>query len=158
MTRNISTLMHVIPKMLADPIKNQSKPLFLAKYIPPTPPDNRISSNDLRRQMSNSPCPSPTPTFQKLYIAVSHWERLLADSPNLLNEKHRIIKDLENIGAQSNRFFPSRDEGDDTDDECCSNEPSPIRFNLENVNAMRFMDGKIFQKTNFNDTQGDPNR
>lgn len=144
-------------KMLADPNKNLSKPLFLAKYIPPTPPDNRISSNDLRRPITNSPCPSPTPIFQKLYIAVSHWERILADSPNLLDDKHRFIKDLENLGTQSNRFFPNRDEGDDTDDEC-SNEPSPIRYSVENVNAMRFADRKFFQKSISNDTQGDSNR
>lgn len=144
-------------KMLADPNKILSKPLFLAKYIPPTPPDNRISSNDLRRPITNSPCPSPTPIFQKLYIAVSHWERILADSPNLPNEKHRIIKDLENIGTQRNRFFPNRDEGDDTDDEC-SNEPSPIRHSVENVIAMRFLDGKNFQKSISTDTQGDSNR
>lgn len=142
--------------MLANPNKNQSKPVFLAKYIPPTPPDNRISSNDLRRPITNSPCPSPTPIFQKLYIAVSHWERILADSPNLLKEKHSIIKDLENLGTQ-NRFFPNRDEGDDTDDEC-SNEPSPIRHSVDNVNAMRFMAGKNFQKSISNDTQGDSNR
>lgn len=146
-------------KTLANPNKNQSKPLFLAKYIPPTPPDNRISSNDLRRQITNSPCPSPTPIFQKLYIAVSHWERILADSPNILHEKHRIIKDLESLGTQNNCFFPSsRDDGDDTDDEC-SNEPSPIRYSAENVNALRFLDGKIFQKSISNDTQeGDSNR
>ncbi|KAG4075696.1 hypothetical protein HA402_003521 [Bradysia odoriphaga] len=141
----------------ANPNKNQSKPLFLAKYIPPTPPENRISSNDLRRQITNSPCPSPTPIFQKLYIAVSHWERVLADSPNVLHEKHRIIKDLESLGVQSNCFFPNRDEGDDTDDEC-SNEPSPIRYSAENVNAIRLMDGKFFQKSISNDTHdGDSN-
>lgn len=76
--------------------------MFLAKYIPATPPPLKMSSEDglKRRKMlfrrspshsrsgadDNSPCPSPTPLFQQLYAAVSHWERVLAGSPELLKE------------------------------------------------------------------------
>lgn len=69
------------------------KPVFLAKYIPATPP----LSDDKRRPLSQgssgggafgreSPCPSPTPLFNQLYAAISHWERVLADSPEVLKE------------------------------------------------------------------------
>lgn len=118
-----------------------SKPLFLAKYIPPTPPLESRSNhlNPSQSHTHNGPasqyrsqCPSPTPLFQQLYVAVSHWERVLADSPELLIERQKIIKDLENV--QPNKIYHSRDEGDETDDEdedCSNDTPSPMRSTLD---------------------------
>lgn len=76
-----------------------SKPVFLAKYIPATPPPLNRSEDGSRqtpplalKQQGSvdegraSPCPSPTPLFAQLYAAVAHWERVLAGSPDLLNE------------------------------------------------------------------------
>lgn len=116
--------------------KNQlSKPQFLAKYIPPTPPpENRqslIRPQTISRSVSRSPCPSPTPLFQQLYHAVSHWERIMADSPDeLMAEKQKLIKDLENL--PKSKIYISRDDGDDTDDER-SNEPSPVKVSTSMV-------------------------
>lgn len=48
-------------------------------------PDRRAGGSTVF--FPNSPCPSPTPIFQQLYLALSHWDRLLAESPDLmLNE------------------------------------------------------------------------
>lgn len=120
-----------VPRPLEPPQtkQNLSKPQFLAKYIPPTPPpENRqslIRPQTISRSVSRSPCPSPTPLFQQLYHAVSHWERIMADSPDdLMADKHKLIEDLENL--PQSKVFSSRDDGDDTDDER-SNEPSPIK-------------------------------
>ena len=79
----------------------------------------------------------------------------MADSPNLFKEKQKLIKDLENLGVE-NRFFPNRDEGDDTDDEYSN--ASPIRYSSDNVNPMCFLEGKRFKHSFTTDTQGDSNR
>lgn len=44
-----------------------------------------------------SPCPSPTPLFQQLYLAVAHWERVLAESPDSHVEREQIVRDLERL-------------------------------------------------------------
>ena len=116
--------------MLESCNKSISKPIFLAKYIPPTPPQSRGTSNkDFQQSVLRSQCPSPTPLFQQLYIAVSHWERVLADTPDLLKEKDKLIRDLENLPQATASRSRSRDEGEDTDDEC-SAEASPKRHCL----------------------------
>lgn len=95
--------------------------MFLAKYIPATPPpaiafDKRrqstfgspTSSQGSRAGESGvppSPCPSPTPLFQQLYAAMSHWERLLADSPELLKE----------LTVLKGKYSPDRENEDDSD-------------------------------------------
>lgn len=94
-------------------------------------PQSQTNNNGPASQY-RSQCPSPTPLFQQLYVAVSHWERVLADTPELLIERHKIIKDLENI--QTNKIYHSRDEGDETDDEdeeCSNDTPSPMRSTLD---------------------------
>lgn len=80
-----------------------SRPVFLAKYIPATPPPPPHDASAQRKRSlavfgspqkgslddggrSYSPCPSPTPLFQQLYAAVAHWERVLAGSPELMKE------------------------------------------------------------------------
>lgn len=79
--------------------------MFLAKYIPATPPPSYNRAEPKKRksigilgsplkgssfegddESGASPCPSPTPLFQQLYAAVSYWERMLAGSPELMRE------------------------------------------------------------------------
>lgn len=103
--------------------------MFLAKYIPATPPP-AIAFDKRRRQQrrqsttfgsptlsqgsqagesggGSSPCPSPTttPLFQQLYAAMSHWERVLADSPELLKE----------LTVLKGKYSPDRENEDDSE-------------------------------------------
>lgn len=103
--------------------------MFLAKYIPATPPP-AIAFDKRRRQRrqsttfgsptlsqgsqagesgggGSSPCPSPTttPLFQQLYAAMSHWERVLADSPELLKE----------LTVLKGKYSPDRENEDDSE-------------------------------------------
>ncbi|XP_035779935.1 oxysterol-binding protein-related protein 8-like isoform X1 [Anopheles albimanus] len=58
---------------------------YLLKYLPPSPPDKRnLRVEPIEKSLPRSACPSPTPIFQQLYLAVAHWERYLSDSPDLL--------------------------------------------------------------------------
>ena len=56
----------------------------------------------------NSPCPSPTPIFQQLYLALSHWDRLLAESPDLLKEHSALDVNVNGL-QRSNSFNHSID-------------------------------------------------
>ncbi|XP_055542855.1 oxysterol-binding protein-related protein 8 isoform X2 [Wyeomyia smithii] len=61
---------------------------YLLKYLPPSPPDkNNLRVEPFKKSYPRSPCPSPTPIFQQLYLAVAHWERYLRDSPEFI--RHR---------------------------------------------------------------------
>ncbi|XP_065088867.1 oxysterol-binding protein-related protein 8 isoform X2 [Ochlerotatus camptorhynchus] len=58
---------------------------YLMKYLPPSPPESKtLHVEPIEKSFHRSPCPSPTPIFQQLYLAVAHWERYLRDSPDLL--------------------------------------------------------------------------
>lgn len=77
-----------------------------------------------------SQCPSPTPLFQQLYVAVAHWERVLADSPELPIERNQIVRDLERLPA--GKLCHTRDADSDYDDEEGSNDTaSPLRSRLD---------------------------
>ncbi|XP_055645249.1 oxysterol-binding protein-related protein 8 isoform X2 [Toxorhynchites rutilus septentrionalis] len=55
----------------------------LMKYLPPSPPNKQyLHVEPIEKSYPRSPCPSPTPIFQQLYLAVAHWERYLRDSPD----------------------------------------------------------------------------
>lgn len=53
----------------------------------------------------NSPCPSPTPIFQQLYLALSHWDRLLAESPDLLKQSSELDVNANANGLQRSNSF-----------------------------------------------------
>ncbi|XP_052868675.1 oxysterol-binding protein-related protein 8 isoform X1 [Anopheles cruzii] len=58
---------------------------YLLKYLPPSPPDKQnLRVEPIEKSLPRSACPSPTPIFQQLYLAVAHWERYLRDSPEVL--------------------------------------------------------------------------
>ncbi|XP_058455547.1 oxysterol-binding protein-related protein 8 isoform X2 [Malaya genurostris] len=60
---------------------------YLLKYLPPSPPDDaNLSVDPSKSPFPHSPCPSPTPIFQQLYLAVAHWERYLRDSPEFMRQ------------------------------------------------------------------------
>lgn len=65
-------------------------------------PDRRAGGSTVF--FPNSPCPSPTPIFQQLYLALSHWDRLLAESPDLsLNESSAL--DVNANGLQRSNSY-----------------------------------------------------
>lgn len=67
---------------------------------------NSISS----RSGIGSPCPSPTPLFQQLYAAVSHWERVLAsESPDCPTTvcRQQIVDHLERLSPIGKMSYTS---------------------------------------------------
>lgn len=81
----------------------------LLKYVPPSPPEkyrpHSRYSVDCRRlsTIQRSPCPSPTPLFQHLYLAVAHWERCMSDSPD-------FIKDFFNLSHKDDAATAATDD------------------------------------------------
>lgn len=99
---------------------------FLKKYLPITP-DKKIARSlsplDNIRFSPRSPCPSPTPIFQQLYHALAHWERIMSESPELIQQKIRLFDEKLKMQAD-NKFsnFGSLDDPDESDDEGSQNE------------------------------------
>lgn len=105
-------------------VTNPSTPYTLSP-TPRNPNGLTPSSSQYRSQ-----CPSPTPLFQQLYVAVAHWERVLADSPELPIERNQIVRDLERLPAD--KLCHTRDADSDYDDEEGSNDTaSPLRSRLD---------------------------
>lgn len=72
------------------------------KYLPPSPPDkNNLHVETIEKSFPRSPCPSPTPIFQQLYLAVAHWERYLRDSPDFLRHLSTESGVEQQSGSQS---------------------------------------------------------
>lgn len=76
---------------------------LLMKFLPP-PPSPPTAEKLLNQQRPpptvkftypNSPCPSPTPYFQQLYLAVANWDRLMTDSPDYMKEKSPLFRDFD---------------------------------------------------------------
>lgn len=85
--------------------KDYSTPLSqLLKYRPQTPPQDccplpRLSVDYLQApkpQSPHTPCPSPTPFFQHLYLAVAHWERCMSDSPDYIKDLFHLSTTKDN--------------------------------------------------------------
>nr|XP_029723351.1 oxysterol-binding protein-related protein 8-like isoform X2 [Aedes albopictus] len=77
---------------------------YLMKYLPPSPPDkNNLQVETIEKSFRRSPCPSPTPIFQQLYLAVAHWERYLRDSPDFL----RYLSTESGVEQQSGSLSPA---------------------------------------------------
>ncbi|XP_035897955.1 oxysterol-binding protein-related protein 8 isoform X2 [Anopheles stephensi] len=75
---------------------------YLLKYLPPSPPEKQnLRVEPIEKSLPRSACPSPTPIFQQLYLAVAHWERYLRDSPDFF--RCRSV----DIGGPVRRRMPS---------------------------------------------------
>lgn len=75
---------------------------------------SRTPSHNDYPSSSNSRCPTPTPIFQQLCLAVSHWEQVLADSPDFIKEKYRR---LSLKAAKKFKYGVHEEAGYDTGDE-----------------------------------------
>lgn len=98
---------------------------FLKKYLPTTPDKKymrSLSPFDNIRFTPRSPCPSPTPIFQQLYHALSHWERIMSESPEQFQEKFRLLDEKLKLETERYGRFGSLDEPDETDDEGSQND------------------------------------
>uniref|UniRef100_A0A182JBS4 Uncharacterized protein n=1 Tax=Anopheles atroparvus TaxID=41427 RepID=A0A182JBS4_ANOAO len=84
---------------------------YLLKYLPPSPPDKRgLRVEPIEKSLPRSACPSPTPIFQQLYLAVAHWERYLRDSPDLFRSRSVDV-------GQQRMLQASPGEGDEEDED-----------------------------------------
>lgn len=133
----------------------------------PATPDKRYLSPIQQRSLSpmdaarnppeRSPCPSPTPVFQQLHYALSHWESIISvessprqgdcDTVEAATEGRTTAKDrvkfiLEHApsNASSQNPFGSMDLPDDTDDET-SAENSPAKLGKLLVPSMMMRKG-----------------
>ncbi|XP_062558057.1 oxysterol-binding protein-related protein 8 isoform X4 [Armigeres subalbatus] len=87
---------------------------YLMKYLPPSPPGkNNLHVEPIEKSFHRSPCPSPTPIFQQLYLAVAHWERYLRDSPDFL----RYLSTESGVEPQSGAVTPAGIDDDVFDED-----------------------------------------
>lgn len=85
------------------------------KYLPPSPPDKRhLPVVSIEKSQPRSSCPSPTPIFQQLYLAVAHWERYLRDSPELFPRSPGRFDEDDQL--RSGMLSPSDDVFDEAGD------------------------------------------
>ncbi|XP_038105461.1 oxysterol-binding protein-related protein 8 isoform X3 [Culex quinquefasciatus] len=88
---------------------------YLMKYLPPSPPDKRhLPVVSIEKSQPRSSCPSPTPIFQQLYLAVAHWERYLRDSPELFPRSPGRFDEDDQL--RSGMLSPSDDVFDEAGD------------------------------------------
>ncbi|XP_058811906.1 oxysterol-binding protein-related protein 8-like isoform X2 [Topomyia yanbarensis] len=119
---------------------------YLLKYLPPSPTDEEnLHVEPGQSPFPPSPCPSPTPIFQQLYLAVAHWERYLRDSPEFMRHRDQygsgtlspsaIPDDVfdESGGAERRRnsLQVGLTPGGPTADEKIRRRSSPAEFNKE---------------------------
>lgn len=65
-------------------------------------PNEYFDFGDDNKTQKKSPCPSPTPVFQQLYLAIANYERLLSESPDSMKDNRgKNADDSENIERRS---------------------------------------------------------
>uniref|UniRef100_A0A182MUS2 Oxysterol-binding protein n=1 Tax=Anopheles culicifacies TaxID=139723 RepID=A0A182MUS2_9DIPT len=93
---------------------------YLLKYLPPSPPEkNNLRVETIEKSLPRSACPSPTPIFQQLYLAVAHWERYLRDSPEFFRCRSVDVGGpfRRRMPSSSGTVSPAGADGDEEEDE-----------------------------------------
>lgn len=65
-------MLNIVPKSLSP----------LLKLLPINASFDDTDGQIKKNIFPNSPCPSPTPIFQQLYLALANWDRLVSESPD----------------------------------------------------------------------------
>ncbi|XP_040158774.1 oxysterol-binding protein-related protein 8 isoform X3 [Anopheles arabiensis] len=93
---------------------------YLLKYLPPSPPEKKnLRVEPIEKSLPRSACPSPTPIFQQLYLAVAHWERYLRDSPDFFRCRSVDVGGplRRRMPSSSGTVSPAGADGDEEEDE-----------------------------------------
>ncbi len=91
--------------VLLESKRNSITPLLRLLNVPSESFDMGDEKAQKKSSFPYSPCPSPTPIFQQLYLALAKYERMFSDSPDptmlAKNEKAEIVEESETLQVRS---------------------------------------------------------